>query len=145
MKIENLCNFYASKYHLSIILLEYLKRKNMKKTKVVTFMQDNIEEEMNILNKKYKFNINLTKELNFKSAKDIYQKEVNVSKDMIFIVQGDLNYIGEANDYITEITEDVANVRVVNCYNFEEQKKAMKRIIERSDKILFTTGEKVID
>lgn len=145
MKVENLCNFYASKYHLSIILLEYLKRKNTKKTKVVTFMQDNIEEEINILNKKYKFNIDLTKELSFKSSKNIYQKKFNISKDMIFIVQGDLNYIGEANDYITGIAEDAYNVRVINCYNFDAQKKAMKGIIERSDKILFTTGEKVID
>lgn len=145
MKVENLCNFYASKYHLSIILLEYLKKNNTKKTNIVTFMQDNIEEEMKILNEKYKFNINLTKELDLKTAENIYHKQVNISKDMIFIVQGDLNYVEEANDYIAGIANNSSKIRVINCYNFEEQRKAMKKIIERSDKILFTTGEKIID
>ena len=35
MKVEKLCNFYASKYHLSMIILEYLKEKSVKKSKVI--------------------------------------------------------------------------------------------------------------
>ena len=145
MKVEKLCNFYASKYHLSIILLEYLKEKNAKKSKVTTFMQDEIEDELNVLIDKYKYNIDNTKDINFKVTKDILKKEINLAKKNIFIVQGNLDYIREANEYILENLQKNTNAKIINCYNFAYQKLYMKDIISKSDKILFTTGEKVID
>ncbi len=145
MKVEKLCNFYASKYHLSIILLEYLKEKKSKKYSVVTFLQDEIEDELNVLRNKYKYDINLTKDVDFKATKDIYRKEIDSSKNTIFIVEGNLNYINEANEYIDSFLEKNSNAKIVNCYNFSHQKQFMRDIIAKSDKILFTTGEKVID
>lgn len=145
MKIERLCNFYASKYHLSVILLEYLKMNNSKKSKVITFMQDEIEDEMNVLIEKYKYNIDLTKEINFKSTKNIYEKPIDISKNAIFIVEGNLNYINEVNEYIIDSLDKHAKAKIINCYNFMHQKLYMKDIINKSDKILFTTGEKIID
>ena len=50
MKIENICNFYASNYHLSVVLYEYL-RKNSRK-EVVTFFESGIEEEIKMLEDK---------------------------------------------------------------------------------------------
>ena len=145
MKVEKLCNFYASKYHLSIILLEYLKEKKSKKYNVITFLQDEIEDELNVLRDKYKYDIDLTKDVDFKSTKDIYKKEIDSSKNIIFIVEGNLNYINEANEYIESCLEKNSNAKIVNCYNFSHQKQYMRDIIAKSDKILFTTGEKVID
>ena len=145
MKVERLCNFYASKYHLSIILLEYLKEKKSKKYNVITFLQDEIEDELNVLRDKYKYDVDLTKDIDFKKTKDIYKKEIDSSKNIIFIVEGNLNYIKEANEYIDTFLEKNSNAKVINCYNFLHQKQYMKDIIAKSDKILFTTGEKVID
>lgn len=145
MKVEKLCNFYASKYHLSIILLEYLKEKKSKKYNVITFLQDEIEDELNVLRDKYKYDIDLTKDVDFKATKDIYIKEIDSSKNIIFIVEGNLNYIKEANEYIDSFLEKNSNAKIVNCYNFSHQKQYMRNIIAKSDKILFTTGEKVID
>ena len=145
MKVEKLCNFYASKYHLSIILLEYLKEKKSKKYNVITFLQDEIEDELNVLRDKYKYDVDLTKDIDFKKTKDIYKKEIDSSKNIIFIVEGNLNYIKEANEYIDTFLEKNSNAKVINCYNFLHQKQYMKDIIAKSDKILFTTGEKVID
>lgn len=145
MKVEKLCNFYASKYHLSIILLEYLKEKKSKKYNVITFLQDQIKDELDVLRDKYKYDIDLTKDIDFKATKDIYRKEINPSKNMIFIIEGNLNYIKEANEYIDSILEKSTNVKIVNCYNFSHQKQYMRDIIAKNDKILFTTGEKVID
>ena len=34
--------------------------------------------------------------------------------------------------------------KIINCYDFEQQRNFMKDIIKGSDKILYTTGEKVI-
>lgn len=144
MKIENLCNFYASKYHLSIILLEYLKRNSTKKTQIVTFMQEDIRNEIQDLNEKYKYNINLNKE-NFQRINNIYEIEPNITKDMVFIVQGNLGYMKEANEYIIDLVDKKANIKIINCYDFEKQKKDMKELINQNDKILYTTGEKIID
>ncbi len=144
MKIENLCNFYASKYHLSMILLEYLKRNHTKKTQIITFMQEDIKKEIEDLNVKYKYNIDLNK-TNFEVINDIYEIEPNITKDMIFIVQGNLHYMDEANEYINDLVGKKSNVKIINCYDFEKQKKVMKELINKNDKILYTTGEKVID
>ena len=143
MKIERLCNFYASKYHLSTILLEYLKEENNKKMKVTTFFQDEIEDEINILIDKY--NINNMKEIDFKITKNIYEKEIDLAKNNIFIVEGNLNYINDANEYILDNLKKMTNAKIINCYNFSHQKLYMKEIINKSDKILFTRGEKTID
>ena len=145
MKVEKLCNFYASKYHLSIVLLEYFKWKNSKKYKVITFLQDELEDEVNILIKKYKYNIDETKDINFKNTKDIYGKDFKKSKNMIFIVEGNMDYISSANEFILDTLEKNSNVKIINCYNFAKQKNFMPDIIKESDKILYTTGEKIID
>ena len=145
MKVEKLCNFYASKYHLSIILLEYLKEKKTKKYNVISFLQEELEDEINVLAQKYKFDEELIRDIDFKVTKDIYKKELKELKNTIFIVQGNLQYIREANDYILDSLKNNINVKIVNCYNFAHQKLYMKDIIAKSDKILFTTGEKIID
>ena len=143
MKIERLCNFYASKYHLSMILLEYLKEN--KKMKVTTFFQDEIEDEIQILINKYKYNIYNIEEIDFKITRNIYDKEINLEKNNIFIVEGDLNYINDANEYILNNLKKMTNAKIINCYNFSHQKLYMKEIINKNDKILFTSGEKIID
>ena len=123
MKIERLCNFYASKYHLSMILLEYLKEN--KKMKVTTFFQDEIEDEIQILINKYKYNIYNIEEIDFKITKNIYDKEINLEKNNIFIVEGDLNYINDANEYILNNLKKMTNAKIINCYNFSHQKLCM--------------------
>ncbi len=143
MKIERLCNFYASKYHLSTILLEYLKEENNKKMKVTTFFQDEIEDEINRLIDKY--NIYNMEGIDFKITKNIYEKKIDLAKNNIFIVEGNLNYINDANEYILDNLKKMTNAKIINCYNFSHQKLYMKEIINKSDKILFTRGEKTID
>ena len=145
MKVEKLCNFYASKYHLSIILLEYLKEKKTKKYNVISFLQEELEDEINVLVQKYKYDEELIKDIDFKVTKDIYRKELKELKNTIFIVQGNLQYIKEVNEYILDSLENNMHIKIINCYNFSHQKLYMRDIIAKSDKILFTTGEKIID
>lgn len=144
MKIERLCSFYASKYHLCLILLEYLKEKCNKKIQVITFMQEDINREINELNKKYKFNIDMNK-ISFEKINNIYQKEPEITKDMIFIVQGNLCFMEEANEYINDLLCKNCTVKIINCYEFEKRKDIMAELMSEADKILYTTGEKVID
>ncbi len=143
MKIENICNFYASKYHLSVVLYEYL-RKNTRK-EVVTFLEEGIDEEIKVLEEKTKQNIK--NKVNFCSNKDIEDTQINDSKNIIFILRGSNNYLKEANAYIKEELKYVkkSKVKIINCYDFEQQRTFFKDIIRGSDKILYTTGEKNVN
>lgn len=143
MKIENVCNFYASKYHLSVVLYEYL-RKNSRK-EIITFFEDGIEEEMKIIEKRAEHAIK--HKVNFGSNKDIENTLINENKNLVFILRGSNLYLKEANSYIKEELKTMKNVRakIINCYDFEQQRTFMKEIVKGSDKILYTIGEKTID
>lgn len=142
MKIENICNFYASKYHLSVVLYEYL-RKNTRK-EVITFFEDGINEEIKMIESKAKHRIK--NKINFTSNNDIQDTYISQSKNLVFILKGSNLYLKEANSYIKEELKYMKNVKakIINCYDFEQQRNFMKDIIKGSDKILYTTGEKVI-
>ena len=49
----------------------------------------------------------------------------------------------DGNDKI--IKKDINNIKIINCFDFEEQRKYMSEVLKENDKILYTTGEKVID
>lgn len=142
MKIENVCNFYASKYHLSVVLYEYL-RKNSRK-EIITFFEDGIEEEMKIIEKRAEHAIK--HKVNFGSNKDIENTLINENKNLVFILRGSNLYLKEANAYIKEELKTMKNVKakIINCYDFEQQRTFMKEIVKGSDKILYTIGEKTM-
>ena len=142
MKIENVCNFYASKYHLSVVLYEYL-RKNSRK-EFITFFEDGINEEMKMVELRTKHHIK--NKINFNANNDIEDTYINQSKNLVFILMGSNLYLKEANSYIKKELKLMKNVKakIINCYNFDQQRNFMKDIIKGSDKILYTTGEKEI-
>lgn len=143
MKVENICNFYASKYHLSVVLFEYLRKNNKKK--VITFFEEGINEEIEVLENRKKQKIK--NEINFSSNNNIEETEIKEGRNIIFLLRGSDNYLRKANSYIKEELRTIKNskAKIVNCYNFEQQRNFMKDIMKGSDKILYTTGEKIID
>ena len=126
MKIENVCNFYASKYHLSVVLYEYL-RKNTRK-EVITFFEDGINEEIKMIETRAKHRIK--NKINFTSNNDIQNTYIKPSKNLVFILKGSNLYLKEANSYIKEELKYMKNVKakIINCYDFEQQRNFMKAI-----------------
>ena len=142
MKIENVCNFYASKYHLSVVLFEYLRKNNKKK--VITFFEEGIEKEIEILEEQTKQI--LKKKGDFSSNSNIEDTEIDENRNVVFILRGSDSYLKKANMYIKEeLRHTKGKAKIVNCYDFEQQRNFMKDIIKGSNKILYTTGEKIID
>ena len=45
-KIEKLCSFYVSNWHLVTMLLPYINKKIEKNTKIITILENNIEENI---------------------------------------------------------------------------------------------------
>ena len=143
--MEKSCIFYASKYHLSLILLEYLKDSDTKKYTVSTFFENEIKDEINLLSSKYK--IEIPNEINFDNTKEIAKQKIKPNENMIFIIEGEKNYMKEANEYIKKTInkQNFNSVKIVNCFNYEQQRENIESILEENDKILFTSGAKTID
>lgn len=142
--MNNLCILYASKYHLSLIVLEYLKNKNTKKYTINTFLQNPIEDEINVLEQKYKLKYNAANAIDFKATQTINKKQIQKNKNMIFINEGNLKYIKEVNNYIKEKTknEKYEDVIIINCFDFCKETKSVDKIVKEHDRILYTSGIK---
>jgi len=143
MKIENICNFYASKYHLSVVLYEYLRKNS--RGEVVTFFEDGIDEEIKVLEEKT--NKTIKNKVNFCSNKNIEETNIKDGKNTIFILKGSDFYLKEANAYIKDELKFVkkTKVKIINCYDFNQQREFFSDIIRGSDKILYTTGESYVN
>lgn len=146
MKEERLCVFYSCNYHLGLILLEYLKNEDTKKYNTITFLEKGIDDEIRILKERYenKFN-NIDENIKFESNSEF--EHTKIEDNSIIIIGGKIEYIDKVNKYVEKEIEknNAKKIKIINCFNFEEQRKYMSEVLKVNDKILYTTGEKVID
>lgn len=142
--MEKSCIFYASKYHLTLIILEYLKNKNTERYTVNTFLENGIENEIKILKEKYKIKTYSANKISFKETKEIDKKKIENNSNMIFIIEGNLDYIKEANDYIKNNVQS-KKIKIINCFDFNKNRNYLEKILKENEKILYTSGSKTID
>lgn len=144
MKIENLCICYASTYHLSLILVEYLK--NRKDSNIITFFEKGIDDEVKSLIEKYNIQSDAINKTDFNKTINIQSKNIELTKDNIFIVRGDIEYINFIIKYLKENYDiNNTNSKIIKCYDFQTQIKFMDKILKENDKIIFTNGEHKIN
>ena len=140
--MEKSCIFYASKYHLSLILLEFLKNKNIKKYTVKTFLQNPIEYEILNLKNKYKIENKQIDNIDFKKTKEIKQKKIDKDKNQLIIIAGDDEYLSKVCKYIEKTKYKKGNIKMICCYNYKRKKKDILETLENNNSIVTTTGEK---
>lgn len=133
-KIEKLCCFYVSDFHLEMILLPYINKKIEENIIIKTDkdLKDTVEilvSKMN-LNEENKEKI-LSLGWNCKENKKIEDKS-NV------IIIGNKKYIEDVNSQIKQ--ENIKEATVIDCYNFEDTKEDMDDIINKYNKNLNTIG-----
>lgn len=133
-KIEKLCCFYVSDFHLEMILLPYINKKIEENIIIKTEkdLKDTVEilvSKMN-LNEKNKEKI-LSLGWNGKENKKIEDKS-NV------IIIGDKKYIEDVNSQIKQ--DDIKDVTVIDCYSFEDTKDEMDDILSCYSQNLNTSG-----
>lgn len=133
-KIEKLCCFYVSDFHLEMILLPYINKKIEENIIIKTDkdLKDTVEilvSKMN-LNEENKEKI-LSLGWNCKENKKIENKS-NV------IIIGNKKYIEDVNSQIKQ--ENIKEATVIDCYNFEDTKEDMDEIINKYNKNLNTIG-----
>lgn len=139
-KIEKLCCFYVSDFHLEMILLPYINNKLDENIIIKTErdLRDTVEtlvSKMN-LNKENKEKI-LSLGWNVREYKN--QKIENKSN---IIIIGNKKYIEDINFKIKK--DEIKDAIIVDCYNFEDTKDNMETIINNYSSSLNTSGFKNI-
>ena len=106
-KVEKLCSFYVSNWHLVTMLLPYINEKIEKNTKIITILENNIEENIK----------KLLERLNLKNKEKILKinwKNFNSQK------------YEEVSKYLSEKNKNIENIII------KEKNKNSKNVINNS-------------
>ena len=121
--------FYVSEYHLEMILLPFVNRKIEEQEKIIINTEYNLEDTMKVLlnrmnlkeeNKEKILGLNWNK----KEKQEMYNKS-NI------ITIGRQEYIDKINYEIKQ--ENLNNIRILDCYKFDEIKEEIKDITNKYD------------
>lgn len=155
-RVERLCSFYVSEWHLVTMLLPYINNKIEEDTKVVTILENNIEENIKTLieklNLKKKDDILKINWKNIKSKKyaeieEILNKEISKTKNNIILINGHKDYIEKNNQNIEKWINksEINNIKIINLFEVTEFNHNITEILDAHDRILNTSGEKEIE
>ena len=133
-KIEKICCFYVSDFHLEMILVPYINAHINENIVIIT--ENDFNETVGILVSK----MNLKKENKEKILNLGWngKKENNIEDKSIIIIIGNKKYSENKNDEIRERNNE--DITIIDCYNFEDIKQNMDNIINDYSKNLNTTG-----
>lgn len=131
-KIEKLCCFYVSDFHLEMILLPYINKKI--EENIIIKTQRDLKDTVNILVSRMNLN-EKSKEKILSLGWNGEENEIIEDKSNVIII-GNRKYIEDVNSKIRQ--EDI-NVTIVDCYNFEDTKDEMNTILNKYSNNLNTT------
>ncbi len=156
--MKKMCSFCVSNWHMATIILPYVKEKVENNEKVISIVENDLENYMMELVERAKINnIIKSKIIGIDWKKSVWNKyeqfeyfmEEHYNKSINIIINGTHGYIERINEYIdkwylknkTRITEKGEKVRVINCYNIFDGFKS-ESIKTKYKYILNTTGVK---
>lgn len=143
--IHKLCCFYASDWHLTVMLLPYINSKIQENSSIYMKCENNIEEKMSVLLNKLKIK-NKRNIMNINWNNKIQEDDSN-DNEKIYIVSGRNSYIEAMNSIIEKYYENKnIQVKIINCYEITEENN-LRQIIEKNGykQILNTKGENDIN
>lgn len=144
---EKICSFYASDYHLEMIMIPYINKKIDEQVKVEIITEKELDEtakeviaRINIPEKRKKEILKI--DWNNNKIEKVRKNEKKREK-VIFVI-GKQNYIKNINRELDKILEKNMKLKVVNCYSLEDIQDNMAEIVGHYTKVLNTTEEKEI-
>lgn len=145
-KLEKICSFYASDYHLEMIMIPYINKKIEEQENVVIITERSLKEtvkdvilRINLLEKRKNEILNI----NWENSEVEVVNKMKTNKTLTIFVIGSLSFINKVNKKI-ENFEMNNKVRIVNCYSLEDAQDNMTEIVRQHKKVLNTTEEKEI-
>ena len=146
--IKKICSFYVSDWHFVTMLLPHINKKIDDKVKIATILENEEKTYMTtllgklqLLNKEKILKINWNRSIiNTDEFKKILQCEEN---EIEIIIKGKIDYINEVNKKLEELLENTnKKVTIVNCYNVDENKQNIIKILNTYNEVLNTSGIK---
>ncbi len=132
-RLEKLCCFYVSEFHLEMILVPYINNVIEKNKKISILTEINLEETIKILMSKINLSEKRKKEILDLGWKN--NQTPNIEEEMCVIVIGNKKYIEEANKSL-KINDGI----VIDCYYFDDIKDNITEIAQGYEKNLNTKG-----
>lgn len=147
---EKLCMFYASDYHFEMISLPYINKKIEEKENIIILTENNLENtiktllsNMNLKEEKKKKIMEIgweNKDLEkFRKIKSDAENNLNT----VIFIKGTQNYIKNINTNIERWTKDSKNIKIIDCYEYEEIGENINEIMGEYVGTLSTVGEKI--
>lgn len=136
--ITKICGFYASSYHLAVMLLPYISKKLERGEKIVPILEKEIENEIETLVNKINITNDLKKEIlkiNWKNTNNLNIEDLKEKGKIEVIITGDEESIRKKNREL----ENMKNISIINLFNLEE-KNNMAQILANYDYIINTSG-----
>ena len=143
---EKSCVIYTSDYHLEMIILPYISKKLENKENIIIMAEKDINDSVKIVLSK----INLSEDKknnilkldwnknNSNKLKQVEQYIKQKNKLNVFVI-GTEKYIDNINENLDKYIKN--NIKIVNCYNFEDISDTICNIINKYNNILNTLGE----
>lgn len=154
--VKRMCSFYVNDVHLITMLLPYIERKIKGSGKFYTFFEKDYEKVIQMLLSKLNLkeelkekinsiNWNNKKEIKYEKIKERLDQAKN-DKEIYLLVNGSNEYIKNVNLCIDRyLKKNELKINIINCYDIVEFNKNIIGILNKSNKILNTSGEHEIE
>lgn len=148
---KRMCSFYVSDIHLSTMILPYLSEKIEKGEILTTFLEKDIQKEMELLmtktNIKEKLkeiirsvNWNRTKLISYENIKEHIKQYKGAINVLVVGTEEYINIVSEnLKKYLSENNE--VKIKEIDAYMLEENKNKFDEILKRYKYMLNTSGE----
>jgi uncharacterized protein involved in tolerance to divalent cations len=142
---KDACAFYASDYHMEMIMLPYINESLNKNKKVYVFTQNNLEDTINHFIKNVNINENIKEKvlnINWKNEDEYkYKILIKDENESIIFVKGNEDYIQKVNKNLNQI-RNYRNIEIIDCYSLEEVGSKTEEIKHNYKNVLMTDGKK---
>ena len=137
VEAQRYCSLYVNDMHLIVMLIPYIERELEKKEKIITILENDLENEIDTIVKK----VNLGREKKNKIKRINWKKNL-LSKEQIGEINGETILIKGSYEFIQSVNEvlKTEDNRVIDCYDIDTFEQNSRTILEQHNAILNTSG-----
>lgn len=153
--VKKICSFYVNDWHLTVMLLPYIKQEVENQKRIITFMEQNLEDNVTILLSKLNLQEDIKKQIKaIKWNINTNLKYTEIEKTLkqgkgetTILVSGKKDYIEKVNKSLEKYGKNnkKQTIKIINCYEVSNFNKNIKEVLDSHDTILNTGGERPIE
>ena len=145
-KINKMCSFYVNDWHLTMMILPYIKDKIESNENVIIISNENLENNIRTLLNKLNLKQEIKEKINEIGSNIVKEEDVkeNINAFNNILIVGKEEFINTINKKIeAKITKE--NINIIDCYEVMDFNKNIEQILRSHEKLINTSGEKNIE